>query len=60
VTFPCPINPEPFSVPRDHRFRFHDEQRRAPVRPEARKPNTKLSVRGVQRKPTAPGCWVLI
>jgi len=28
VTFPCPINPEPFSVPSDNRFGLHEKQRR--------------------------------
>lgn len=50
VTFPCPINPEPFSVPRDHRLGLHYEQRRAPVGPEAGKLNPKHSVRGVRTK----------
>jgi hypothetical protein len=50
VTFPCPINPEPFAVPRDHRFGLHYEQRRASVGPEAGKPNPKQSVRGVRTK----------
>ena len=46
ATFPRPINPEPFSVPSDDRFGLHDEQRRAPIRPEAAEPNPEQSVCG--------------
>ena len=51
ATFPCPINPEPFSVPSNDRFRLHDEQGGAPICPEAAEPNLEQSVCGVQTKP---------
>jgi hypothetical protein len=54
ATLPCPIEPEPFSVPSDNRFGLHDEQRRAPIRPDAGLPNPEQSVSGVERKSAAP------
>src|SRR5215472_6281419 len=50
-TFPGPIETESLVVPGDYRFGLHDEQRRAPLRPEAREPNPEQSVRRVQTKP---------
>ncbi len=49
-TFPGSIEAESFSVPSDNRFRLHDEQRRAPIRPEAAEPNPEKSIRGVWTK----------
>jgi pimeloyl-ACP methyl ester carboxylesterase len=40
------------SVPSDHRFRLHDKQRRAPIRPQAGKSNPMPSVCGIQKRPT--------
>ena len=50
-TLPGPIETESLAVPGDDRFRLHDKQRRAPLRPEARQPNPEQSVRRVQTKP---------
>jgi hypothetical protein len=46
VTFPCPINPEPFSLPRDHRFGLHYEQRRTPARAELGQPHPEETIMG--------------
>ena len=40
-------------MPGNNRFGLHDQQRRAPLRPDARQPNPEQSVRGVQTKPAA-------
>jgi len=41
-------------MPGDHRFGLYDQQRRAPLRPEAGEPNPEQSVRQFQTKPAAP------
>src|SRR5262245_1340245 len=43
-TFPGPVKAESLPMPGDDRFGLHDKQRRAPWRPEARKPNPKQTV----------------
>ena len=52
-TLPSPIPTEPSSMPGDDRFGLHEEQRRAPLRPKAAKPNPEQAVAGVETKPTA-------
>jgi len=47
-TLPSPIPAESSSLPSDNRFALHQEQRRAPIRPEARKPNPEQSVCRIQ------------
>jgi len=42
-TLPSPIATEPSSMPGDHRFGLYNQQRRAPLRPEAGEPNPEQS-----------------
>ena len=48
ATFPTPIEPKAFAVPRDHGFWFHDAKRRFPVRPNTREPNPENTIKGRQ------------
>src|SRR5208337_570561 len=54
-TFPSPIPAESPALPGDYGFGLDDEQRRAPVRPEARRPSPRTQVPGFKTKPATLG-----
>ncbi len=52
---PCPIQSEPFAVPRNDSVCLHDPDMRAPALPQTRQPNPEDSINGVKPHPPVLG-----
>ncbi len=53
AALPTPVEPEPFSVPSDNRFRFNEHEHLAPFGPEAKENHPQERVRGAEPETSA-------
>jgi hypothetical protein len=56
TTLPCPEQTKALPMPRDDRFRLHDDERPSPLRPRARQPHAEETVqpREAHSRPARP------